>query len=207
MVAKANGRNYHKAMNPTDRKTLAFFCNAYDELNELCSGQLSDYKVNQISRILRQFLFDDKSIVSAAAKLALPRRNRFTFTCKPYIPLNEPALEFGSVQDGFHPEPDMPFTSSVSVSRDDLGKQLLFEYKGKAYSVRRLVKYIANKEGGVHFDQSGLDATEEELRELQDFFAVGGRAALTSMLKSVGLVVLDGLADLRKAAEQTMKVY
>jgi hypothetical protein len=43
------------------------------------------------------------------------------------------------------------------------------------------------------------------MREAQDFLSVGGRAALTSMLKSVGLVVLEGFADLRQNAEKALK--
>lgn len=189
-------------MDASDKKALTFFCNAYDELEELCEGQLSDYKINQISRVLRQFLFDSKSIISTAANIAMPRNGRFTFTCNPYKSFRTPDLEFGSIQDGFHPEPDMPFASPIKVSRQDLGKQCLFEYKGNLFTVKQLVKYIANKEGGIHFDQTELDVTEKEMREAQDFLGVGGRAALTSMLKSIGLVVLEGLAELRKNAEK-----
>jgi hypothetical protein len=192
-------------MNIADKKALVFFCNAYDELEELSTGQLNDYKINQISRVLRQFLFDSKSIISTTACIAMPKNGKFTFTCSPYKPLRSADLEFGSIQDGFHPEPDMPFTSPIKVSRQDLGKQLLFEYKGNPFTVKQLVKYVANKEGGVHFDQSELDVTEEVMREAQDFLGVGGRAALTSMLKSVGLVVLEGFSDLRQNAEQVLK--
>ena len=194
-------------MTQSDKKVLIFFCDAYDELNELCTSHLSDYKINQISRILRQFLFDDKSVISAAARLAMPKRRRgkFVFKCNPYKPMLAPGLDFGSIQDGFYPGPNISFGSPIVVSRQDLGKQLLFVYKGNTYNLRQLVKYIANKEGAVHFDQTELDVTELEMREIQDFFSIGERAALTSMLKGVAHVVLEGLTDLRKNAEHTLK--
>jgi hypothetical protein len=191
-------------MDMSHKKALVFFCNAYDELEELCKSQLSDYKINQIARLLRQFLFDDTSILSTAAGLAMPQKSKFSFVCNPYLPQSNPGLEFGSIQDGFYPEPDMPFARPIKVSRQDLGKQFLFEYKSQPYSLKQLVKYIANKEGGIHFDQTQLDIPEENMREAQNFLNVGGRAALTSMLKSVGLVVLDGLGDLRLNAEKVL---
>ncbi len=188
-------------------KAIKFFVSAYDELVLLCNNNsLDNYKVNQISRILRQFLFDQYSIVANVARIvSVSGSRRLKFICCPYKPRLEVGLEFGGIYDGFYPLDDAPFRQDVvTLSLNQLGSQVLIEYKGKPYTLKQLVKYIANKEGGIHFDQKNLDIDELTLKDLQDFMAVGGHAALTRTLLAVGLVLIDGLTDIASKAKENI---
>ena len=185
-----------------ERKVLVFFLSAYDELVELCHDTTpSDYKINQISRILRQFIFDKNQIVAIVSKIALPKIGQPIFNCCPYQPILVPHLEFGGIYDGFYPSKDSANVKTLRINQ--LGSVILIEYKGKPYNLKQLVKYIANKEGGVHFDQKNLDIDEEALQEIQNYFGVGGRAALTRTLVAIGNVIIDGIVEI---AESTRSI-
>ena len=116
-------------MDVDDIKTLRFFVSVYDELTELTTdAELTDYKVNHLSRLLRQLLFDRHSIVAATAHLLHPgrkRRGRVIFKCCPYIPKMDVHLEFGGAYDGFQPQHDAPFKQTIRRVGSILIKRIL----------------------------------------------------------------------------------
>jgi hypothetical protein len=197
-------------LDPEQRKVLTFFVGAFNELSNLCTEHnLTEYQTNQISRVLRQFLFDEKNLIQAVARVAGPPQKigNFRFECCPLQLLRDPTLIFASKNDGFHPFSDAPFKQNItSVTLGELGKQYVIEYMGVPFTVKDVVKYIANKEGGVHFDAQSLGVDEKQLKEIQNYMWVGGRAALTSCLRAIGLVVLDGLSPLAERAHDALSL-
>lgn len=184
-------------------KAVKFFKGSYDELTQLCHEKdLDDYKVNQISRILRQYLFDKHSVVPLVSRTLGRRGGKLKFKCVPHKIIAITGVEFAGQYDGFMPDESAPFAQEVKViPLNQIGSQILMQYNDTSINVKQLVKYIANKEGGIHFDQTDPDMNEQTFQMVQDYFNVGGRAALTRTLTAVGLVVLEGLRSIRTSVD------
>lgn len=168
----------------------------------------SHYDSKRASGLLRQLLFDDKSIISEAKKAIINSQSvaSIKFFCQPHEAPAHPSLVFSGSYDGFYPHPGMHRSTATEVSLDSFGRQVVIVYSGREITVKDVVKYMANKEGGVHFDKKDIRPEEELLKELNDSMLVGGTPALFLTLRSIGLVVLDGLRELENEARKALNI-
>lgn len=155
-----------------------------------------DYEVVKVGAILRQLLLDDIPLMHKANR---HHRLKLRFTVndifsKP-LPI-QPDVQF--VAGGFDPSMvSLPAgTKSISLGQF-LGLEILNSRTHK-FTVRELIKYAANKAGGVHFGET-LDAREAELLRTIEKVEGIGFPAIAIALRSVSRVTLTMLAPLRQA--------
>lgn len=187
-------------------RTLQHFVDLHEDLGDLSYADAHDYRLNRIAAILRQLLFDKRHIIPKVQGILENSSISVTpvFSCVPYKPVNKPGLLLGASYDYLEPIEDFPIPQDVKTLHvQELKLVIVGEYRNQPISVKDLVKYIANKEGAVHFDQENLDVHQQFLNELQLQFRRGQNSGLSSMLPPLGRIVYSGLQEL---AEESKKV-
>lgn len=192
-------------MNIESKREILHFIGAYEELDNLVKNASTEYEINQIARIIRKFLFDKRQVLQRIRSILRDNGILLTieFECVPYKLVNHPGLLYGSSSMAFLPIEDAPFKQEVrQCNIDEFGSQNVGEYKSYPITVKSLITYIANKEGAVHYDQQDLKMEEALLKELQVQFTIASNSALTDMLPTVGLVVLNAVEEMYNSAKK-----
>lgn len=117
----------------------------------------SEYNYIAISSLIRKLLFDKNRVLSLAEKKT---GKKFIFYVKGDLLEEEyyrdfPALKFmfaGVLSN--YPEPR-------ELSVDEYGKVRVLYASDKCFTIKDIVKYIANKRGGVHLDETELDESQQ----------------------------------------------
>lgn len=177
----------------SERHTLQHFRDSYEELSDISTASTKDYNLNKIATILRRLLLDQNQIISDVHKILSQKglnTSTVSFPCAPNVPPQIPNLQLGGMYDGFEIVNAVP-----SYSLNLFLKVKIGIVNGTSISVKDLIKYVANKDGSVHYDQKMLRGDDLILQQLQHEFKVGGNSALSRMLPPIGRVVSKGLKD------------
>lgn len=169
----------------------ALFIQKMGELHEALYSS-DQYKMLNSSAILRQLLLDESPlihIVNKTYKIKLVfkvRKNDFL-----EFPENVPKPSIRVIN---------PRLSIQGEEYINLNKFLSFKVAivdNQPFTIREIIKFVANVLGGVHFD-SAKDK-EELLRKLQELHIFSDVNLLFNLIRNIGLIVLDGLRELKYA--------
>ena len=94
------------------------------------------------------------------------------------------------------PDTASPGKTICEVDLEKFLKTTILVKDGKEYSVRDVVAYEANVDGGVHLG-SPEEQAHKEIIDINKSILIGGYSPLLRQLKSIGRVVLKGLKPLR----------
>lgn len=172
------------------------FVRRFDELKESIQA-VDDYNLLKIAAILRQLLLDEQPLVHKAIreteirpifKVNLASRMD-DIPIKPAIHVMGAGLDPLSMpsKKGAENLTLEQFVSRVVIIRGDA-----------EITVRHLIKFAANKAGGVHFDLHREDEYLEVDIVLKELAKLGVHG-LTVTLQAIGRVTLASLSPLRKA--------
>jgi len=143
--------------------------------------------------IIRQLLLDNRSVADAANSNRL--KLRFKVGVLREYPSRENPL-FQSLHDAIDPETDAgPHAKSVVVNRDGLIGHPIMTIRGKAHTVKDVVGFAANIEGGRHLDLRPKEQYDL-LREFSDHLSIGGLPCGVAMMRAITRVILRGLQPL-----------
>jgi hypothetical protein len=154
-----------------------------------------DYEVIKLAAILRQLLLDDTPLIYKANR---PHRIKLQFVVNSIVDSRlpiQPDIHFHAASI----DPSMlslpAGTKTLSLDKF-LGLKIL-DIKTDWFTVRELIKYAANKAGGVHHGEN-LDARESELLRTLDKLGGLGIPTIGLALRSISRIVLTTLAPLRQ---------
>ena len=183
----------NKLQNMRDNKKLFFVQTLDDIRSRLKVGD--SYNLIRIAGLLRQLFFDGESLIDAVNK---------DYKMKLEFLVNSNENNFDSNIEG------MEIIDSVSwrfiyplfpqyskkVSKNQLVKLVVLQKGTHDFSVKQLIKYTANLEGGIHFGR--IDKKDESAFKDMNDFLVNGRNLKWDCLKSITEVVIMGLDPLKK---------
>ncbi len=112
----------------------------------------SEYEVQKLGGLLRKLLLDGHPLVSTVNRT---RRLEFRFRVYDGGPYHDLLMStdpvFWTVQDGFDPETVLVASSRfIDVDRDRLLARRIVLLSGEWYTVKDIIKYVAQVEGAVH---------------------------------------------------------
>lgn len=155
-----------------------------------------NYEIVKVGAILRQLVLDQTPLIHKANN---QYRLKLRFVINDIFPARPPIQpDAHFVAAGFDPSMlSIPAgTKSVSLDRF-LGLEIL-NTKTHSFTIREIIKYAANKAGGVHYGET-LDAREAELLRTLDQIEGIGVPAIGYALRSISRIVLTTLTPLRQA--------
>lgn len=130
----------------------------------------TEYDVGKMAALLRQLLFDKHAVLRTAAKVS---GKKFFFHTG-NIQFKKDIHDQSPHYILFTPGDMNPWTGERHlVSVDDYGGLLAMLNGTHVFSVREVVKFVANKRGGVHLD-SDMDGDETALDELSKDVEING---------------------------------
>lgn len=152
------------------------------------------YDVLLTSGLTYKLLFDEHPLVDEINK----EKKKIFFEVNDESPPNDPSLVFWSVEDGFDPQTSVPhLTKIIRVNRDGLYGRQIMVIESEIITVKELIRFLRNKQGGVHNDNISLTEKDKILKELQATFRIGGVAAGLRSMGAISRVVVRGLSFLK----------
>lgn len=142
----------------------------------------SEYNYIAISSLVRKLIFDKNRVLSLAEKQT---GKRFTFHVKGDLLEEEyyrdfPALKFlfaGVLSN--YPEPR-------KLGIDEYGKVRVLYASEKCFTIKDIVKYVANKRGGVHLDEDELDENQQIIDVWSRSMGVNGVENTLEQIRYIG---------------------
>lgn len=152
-----------------------------------------------LSARLRQLLLDGNALVHQANQ---NYRIKFVFRVGEFRgpPPDEHDVIL-SLEDGLDPDTRRPGGLAKEVNLDGFLAHKVLYLRGKAYSVRDIIKHASDAAGGVHRS----DNPSEQHKKIADYssgFGIGGLPAAIRQLQAIGRVTLKGLAPLIEALQR-----
>lgn len=178
-------------------KIEELFTRTICELNERISSGDS-YELIQASGLLRKLLLDKEPwIYQVIKESGYP--NKIIFGVAEFD--NPPQIIY---EAEFYSWPLLSERYPIKkVNLEMFLKQTVFLIKGRAFSVRQLIKYLAHAEGGIHIDIEGtkrdLGLSDEELdqiRLLQEQLSIKGAESISAQVGRVGEIVVRAISPL-----------
>lgn len=177
----------------------SLFLHTLDELERRISGE-EPYEILSASALIRKLFLDESPLVDQVNR-NYKEKIRFEIGMRLVYPTDEPQPIFSTVQDGLDPDTAITGKKCQQVSRDQFLKTTVIVVNGQEYSIRDVILFEANIMGGVHAG-APKNEKEEVMRQLNQFFSVGGYRSSLRQLKAIGRVVLKALKPLRIRVEQ-----
>lgn len=155
-----------------------------------------EYEVLRASALIRQLFFDgSKSLVD---KVNRQHKHKFEFEVIEHTPPNISGLNFNiwAVIDGIDPRVTPLHLPRVKKNRDSFFGMTVAIIDGHEYSIKDLVRFVANVMGGVHLGhiENEKHANLDRLKELYIFSDVN--LALL-FIRSIGRIILESLKSLQ----------
>lgn len=176
---------YHKVL----------FIRTIDDLHRSINSN-DEYEVLRASALIRQLFLDgDKSLVD---RISRNYRHKLEFEVVEHTPPNIPGLNFNiwAVVDGIDPRATPPHFLRVKKKRDGFFSMIVAIVDGHEYSVREIVKFVANVMGGVH-SGSLRDEKETNLEQLKELRFFSNISIALLFIKSIGRIILESLKPLQ----------
>lgn len=161
------------------------------------------YEVLMAAPLLREFLFGDPMPLIDHVNRERRVRLRFQVARKPayekLVLSHKPA--FYQRGDGLFPGHNMmPGSEIADLTRDQLLREMVMMVQGSVVTVHQLIDYVANAAGAQHY----AELTKHKralLQQIDSSLVVGGFEPAVLSLRSVGLIVADGLQPLVERIE------
>jgi hypothetical protein len=149
---------------------------ALELLKELDSSlrASSDYKAIKCSATIRQLIFDKNKVLDLAQKQS---GKKFIF----YVDHNGIESDISQAHGGYvvHFLGDLDMEGGrIGVSIEEFGAMKVMYSAGRLFSIKDIIKYLANKRGGVHLDERNLDPDQEIMDALSRGIELGGKEML-----------------------------
>lgn len=177
------------------------FARDCEELSRLANSA-DGYQLLQTAAILRRLLVDQSALVD---KVNRTFRLKIEFRARelPEFPADIPPPTVSSLQDGIYPEllasekalPPKLRSPVRSLTRQQLLSHVVMRVHNRPYTMREIVKFVANCEGAVHHGDP-REVAQEALREINRGLSLGNAPLVTLSLRGISLVVLTGLVPL-----------
>lgn len=159
----------------------AFCLHTFEDIKARLASP-SEYNYISMSSLIRKLLFDKNRILALAEKQV---GKKFTFYVKGDL-LEEnyyrdfPALKFlfaGKLSN--FPEPR-------ELSMDEYGKVRVMYASQKCFTIKDIIKYVANKRGGVHLDEGELDENQKIIDAWSRSMGVNGTESVFEQIRYIG---------------------
>ncbi|MHB8913450.1 MAG: hypothetical protein ACYC4I_00335 [Minisyncoccota bacterium] len=152
------------------------------------------YDMLLISGLIYKLLYDEHPLVDEVNIT----KQKVVFDVNDRDIPNDQSLVFYSIEDGFDPETSVPhLTNIISVDKNALYARKVMVINGEIITVKELIRFLRNKQGGVHSDNMSLTDKDKVLKELQTSFSVGGVNAGFRLMRAISRVVVKGLSPLK----------
>lgn len=174
-----------------DQKEL--FLKSLDDLEQ--KSQTHDwYDMLLISGLIYKLLYDKHPLVDEVNE----RKIKITFEINDRQLPNDSSLVFYSIEDGFDPQTSVPhLTNSITVNKDSLYARKIMIANSKIFTVKELIRFLRNKQGGVHIDNMSLIDKDVLLKDIQKTLGIGGVPAGLRLMRTISRIVVKGLQPLR----------
>lgn len=145
-----------------------------------------------LSALLRQLLFDEKSLVDTVNT----RPIRLEFRVGAWPPMFDPLPTHVSLEDELDPETGPPgISTAITLSRAEFARYPVTYFDGLSISVKDVIRYASNVAGGVHHDPSPRPEFRI-MHALSQQIGWGGLPLGIRQLKAIGRVTLRALYPL-----------
>jgi hypothetical protein len=182
-----------------------YFLRTLDDLEHKIDSN-DYYQILGISALVRRLLVDSFPLVDKVNRyyrLKILYRIAISNTLKFMESMGIPksGLALLSLQDGLDPDTASPGKTICEVDLEKFLNTTVLVKDGKEYSIRDIVTYEANVDGGVHLG-SPKEQAHKEIIDINKSILIGGYSPLLRQLKSIGRVVLKGLKPLREDVQK-----
>lgn len=168
-----------------------------DDLHKSINSN-DEYEILRASALIRQLFLDgDKSIVDRINPKS-KNKSKLEFEVIEHTPPNIPGLDFKiwAVVDGIDPRVAPQHFPRVKKNRDEFFGMTVAIIDSHRYSIRELVKFVANVMGGVH-SGSIKNEKEKSLAQIEDLYIFSNVSIALMFIKSIGRIILESLKPLQ----------
>lgn len=148
--------------------------------------QPNAYNYIKISGLIRQLLFDQNQVLLIAQKHA---DKPFLFFLGgrgiKYDPQHIPRSPFVFIAGSLDPEKEV-----IEVKPEEYGSLKVVLTNSHAWSIRDVVRYVANKRGGVHYDER-LEPDQKPLDEISRALGIQGTESMFNQVGYIGQNVVN----------------
>lgn len=182
-------------LGPSPNAAESFFLETLKDLEErLKAGK--EYNTIRAAGLLRQLLLDGVPLINAANR-ETKIKIQFRVPKQPPQTADPPILAWMPLRIGEQME---------TVSRDKLLSRVVLMFQGHNFTVKDVIRAVANLRGGVHINNP-RNVQEAAITALNRFFTiVGSGGSVVTTVKGIGAVVLDGTAELVEAIKKRTTV-
>lgn len=178
-------------LGPSPNAAEWFFLETMKDLEERLKAG-NEYATIRAAGLIRQLLLDKVPLIDAANR-ETKIKVHFRVPEQPPQSVDRPILAW------------MPLKVSEkmeSVSRDQFLSRVVLMFQGHDFTVKDVIRAVANLRGGVHIDNP-RNIQEASITALNSFFTiVGSGGSVVSTIKGIGVVVLDGTVGLVEAIKK-----
>lgn len=177
----------------------ALFLKSIEDLEK--KSQSEDwYDMLLISGLLYKLLYDEHPLVDEINTT----RIKISFEINDRQLPNDPSLSFYSIEDSFDPQTSVPhITKPITVNKDSLYARQIMIINSEVFTVKELIRFLRNKQGGVHNDNLSLTDKELLLKDIQTTLGIGGVSAGLRLMRVISRVVVRGLRPLKEHIQGT----
>lgn len=189
------------------------FLGRCNQIQDIIQRDVDPLRTLELASILRQMFFDAKSLVDVVNQQKLKlvfvtTRSEFKLQeAEPlpaYGPHDRPIYTpsvplFECMVGEIDPNgTDVPECKRVELTANQFGQHAIGRIEGVPYTVKTVIKYAANKKGGVHWDDSQYDQEFNLMRRIEGGSEFGSRiiGMWNAELLLIGSVYVRGLAPL-----------
>jgi hypothetical protein len=104
---------------------------------------------------------------------------------------------FWVIEDALDPDCALTY-APFDATRDQFLARRVMCFGGNWFTVRNVIKQLANIEGAVHRSEA-KDARERALKEAARFYSHSGLPGAVNQVKLIGRITVRGLSPLRNA--------
>lgn len=172
---------------------LDVFCRDCDKLERAIAERDNEDAIFDVAAPLRRLLLDQ---TVHAVMRACGERIDLVFKVSP-MPSLPPGFRLGTptfecISDGLPADKCLPALKPCELSLEKFLRHVIMRANGREYTARDVIKFLANKEGSVHWDPN-LDPEQEILRKLNSTIRLFGVPMVTYCVRGVAKVVLHAL--------------
>ncbi len=174
--------------------TKELFLKTLEDLEKKSQSQ-DWYDMLLISGLIYKLLYDKHPMVYEVNTSKIP----ISFEVNDMKLHTDPSLMFSSVEDAFDPQTTPPpFAKPMIVNTQVLYSREVMTIGPEILTVKDLIKFLRNKQGGVHYDNVASVDKEPVLKELQETMGIAGVTAGLRLMRAISRVVVRGLQPLKQ---------
>ena len=165
--------------------TLELTISIIEDIREKLSNP-STYNYVKMSALIRQLLFDKNQLLLLAQKRSV---NKIIFYAGSrgiqYDPDNLLKTPFVFIKGSLEPEKEV-----IEVKPVEYGSLVVVLTNTHAWTIKDVIRYVANKRGGVHYDEQ-LEHGQKSLDELSKSLGMQGSERVFSQVSCIGKNIVN----------------